>query len=242
MSLQTLKKKSEAVSHNRDHHSTFSINGGSKTLSYIGKTSRNSSVRTPFRGTMPVGFVTNATMSPVMAFPLVKAEIGATSAEAYQRSVRNTKSMISTKYKWVKGTYPSAVTQPTMNLTSSEHTQNVGVIPKFHEKNQREGRCTAQPIPTTDKPSCRPVINQPSSTHNIMQRLTGCSAGTNQTPTTTVGGFSDYINRLRARELVKTGEDKPFPFYMNNHCGTTINYTSAPEWYKNNTLLKCDNQ
>lgn len=241
MSLQTLKKKSDAIAHSRDHGNTFAINGGSKNLSYIGKTMRNSSVRTPFRGTLPVGFVNDSTATPIMAYPLVKAEMGSTTTDAYQRSVRNTKSMIATKYTWIKGQYPNAVTQPSTNLTSAEHTQNVGVIPIFHEKNQREGRCTT--APTTTAPCYKPVTNQPSSTHNIIQRLIDRNAcGTNTHPPAAVSGFSDYMSRLRATELVKTGDDKPFPFYVNNHCGNMITYTTSPEWYKAATLLKCDNE
>jgi hypothetical protein len=201
---------------------------------------RNSSVRTPFRGTRPMNYSNNSTTPPIMAYPPLKAEMGGTTANAYQRSVRNTRSMIATKYTWIKGQYPSAVTQPSTNLTSAEHTRNVGVIPVFHEKNQRDGRCTA--VAPTTPPCCIPVVTHPSSTHNIIQRIIVRNAvGPNMPPTAAVNGFSDYMNRLRATALVKTGDDKPFPFYVNNHCGNMVNYTTAPEWYKNISLLKCSN-
>ena len=244
MSLQILKKKSDATSPTKDNGKLFTINGGPKNLSYIGKNMRNSTVKTPFRGTLPVNYVNNAaTSSTVMVNPLAKAEMGSTTAQAYQRSVGNTKSMIASKYMWIRGQYPNAVSQPCTNITSSEHTRNVGVIPVFHAKNQRDGRCVTQPIPVSSSSACRPVINQPSSTHNIMQRLANCNAvGNNQPTTATVGGFSEYMSRILATELIKKGDDKPFPFYINNHCGTTVTYTSAPDWYKNNTLLKCENE
>ena len=240
MSLQTLKKKSEVMSHSHDHGKIFTINGGPKNLSYIGKTMRNSSVKTPFRGTLPVNYANSTTTTPVMAYPPLKAEMGSTTTNAYQRSVRNTRSMISTKYTWIKGQYPIAATQPNTNLTSAEHTQNVGVTPAFHEKNQRDGRCTT--VAPTTLPCCKPVVNQPSSTHNIIQRIIIHNAGGASLPPAAVNGFSDYMNRLRATALAKTGDDKPFPFYVNSHCRNIINYTAAPEWYKDNSLLKCENE
>ena len=156
-----------------------------------------------------MNYVNNATTSStVMVNPLAKAEMGSTTAQAYQRSVGNTKSMIASKYMWIRGQYPNAVSQPCANITSSEHTRNVGVIPVFHEKNQRDGRCVTQPVPVSSSSACRPVINQPSSTHNIMQRLANCNAvGNNQPPTATVGGFSEYMSRILASELIKKGDD-----------------------------------
>ena len=241
MSLQTLKKKSDAITHSHDHGNMFTINGGPKNLSYIGKTMRNSSVRTPFRGTLPVNYITGSNTPPIMAYPPLKAEMGDTTVNSYQRSVRNTRSMIATKYTWIRGQYPNAVTQPSGNLTSAEHTQNVGGVPVFHEKNQRDGRCTT--VATTNTPCCEPVINQPSSPHNVIQRIIDRNAsGSNMPPSAAVSGFSEYMSRLRATALTKTGDDKPFPFYMNSHCGNMVIYTTAPEWYTASSLLKCGNE
>lgn len=241
MSLQTLKKKTEAIIHPHDNGNTFTINGGPKNLSYIGKTMRNSSIRTPFRGTLPVNHINSTNTTYIMSYPPLKAEIGSSTTNAYQRSVRNTKSMISTKYTWITGQYPNVWVQPSSNLTSAEHAQNVGIASIFIEKNQREGKCTA--VDPLTAHCCIPVTSQQSSTHNIMQRIINRNAiGTNVPPPPEVNGFSDYMSRLRATTLTKTGEDKPFPFYMNNNCGNTVTYTTAPEWYKAGSLVKCDNE
>ena len=234
MSLQTLKKKSDTTAHNYIHTSTFAINGGTRNLSYTGKSMENSSVRTPFRGILPVGYAGGGT-SVVLAYPPLKAEIGATSTP--QRSVRNTKSMIATKYTWITGQYPNAWTQPNTNLTSAEHTQNLKSTSVFLEQNTRDSLGTLTPIsnPVT---CCKPITNRPTSVHNIIQRITEHNAqGTNVPPLAAVNGFSDYMSRLRATTLAQTGEDKPFPFYTNNHCGNTIAYTTSPDWYKNTGLI-----
>ena len=138
MSLQTLKKKSDATSHTYANTKPFTINGGTRNLSYIGKNMRNSTVKTPFRGTLPMGYAGSGS-SIVLAFPQVKAELRNTPSIP-QMSVRNTKSMIATKYTWIKGQYPNAWTQPSTNLTSHEHIQYLMTIPTFIEKNTRIGK------------------------------------------------------------------------------------------------------
>ena len=241
MSLQTLKKKTEAITHPHINGNTFTINGGPKNLSYIGKTMRNSIIRTPFRGTLPVNHINGTNTTYVMSYPPLKAEMGAMTANAYQRSVRNTKSMIATKYTWITGQYPNVWVQPSSNLTSAEHARNIGIGTIFIEKNQREGQCMN--VVSLSDPCCKPVTNHQSSTRNIMQRIIARNAiGTNVLPPAEVDGFSDYMSRLRATALTKTGEDKPFPFYINNHCGNMETYTTAPEWYKAGSLVICDNE
>ena len=244
MSLQTLKIKSDTTAHNYVHTDTFAINGGARNLSYTGKSMRNSTVRTPFRGTLPVGYVIGSETPIIMAYPPLKAEIGVTPVP--QRSVRNTKSMISTKYTWITGQYPNAWTQPTTNLTSAEHTRNIKSIPIFLEQNTRDSLGTLTPIPCfnpiTNQPTSitcdKPLINRPTSTHTILHRITEHNAhGTSIPSPAMLGGFSDYMSRLHATALAKTGADKPFPFYSNNHCRHTIAYTEPPDWYKTTGIL-----
>jgi hypothetical protein len=238
MSLQTLKKKSDATSHTYANIKPFTINGGTRNLSYIGKTMRNSTVKTPFRGTLPMGYAGPGT-SIVLAFPQVRAELRSTPSTP-QMSVRNTKSMIATKYTWIKGQYPHAWTQPNTNLTSHEHTQHLKTIPTFTEKNTKYSisGCigTLDPIPVTTT-CCTSTTTRPTSVRNILQRnATNSARGTNTSPDTTVNGFSEYMDRLRANTMTKSEEDKPFPFYVNSRCGNTI-YTSAPQWYKSAGFL-----
>ena len=234
MSLQTLKKKSDATSHTYANTKPFTINGGTRNLSYIGKTMRNSTVKTPFRGTLPVGYAGSGS-SIVLAFPQVKAELRSTSSTP-QMSVRNTKSMIATKYTWIKGQYPNAWTQPSTNLTSHEHIQYLMTIPAFIEKNTRDSIGTLEPIPVTTT-CCTSTTTRPTSVRNILQRnATNNARGTNTSPAAAVNGFSEYMTRLRATTMAKTEQDKPFPFYVNNQCENTI-YTSAPQWYKSAGIL-----
>jgi len=234
MSLQTLKKKSEATSYTSYANTKpFTINGGPRNLSYIGKSMKNSVVKTPFRGSLPVGY-TGPGSSIVFANPPIKAELGATHTP--QMSVRNTKSMIATKYKWINGQYPNLWVQPTTNLTSHEYTQQLKNIPSFIEKDLRDSIGILELIlDTTD--CCTSTTYRPTSVRNIIKRLTRNNArGTNTSPAAAVNGFSEYLTRLRAITIAKTQEDKPFPFYVNNQCNQTI-YTSPPQWYKSSGIL-----
>ena len=233
MSLQTLKKKSEAITNTYANTNTFTINGGPRNLSYIGKSMKNSVVKTPFRGSLPVGYAGPG--SPIVfANPHIKAELGATHTP--QLSVRNTKSMIATKYKWINGQYPNVWTQPSNNLTSQEYTQYLKSIPTFIEKDTIDSVGTLEPIPDATT-CCTSTTNRPSSVRNIaLRKTTNNARGTNTLPTAAVNGFSEYMTRLRATTIANPGNDKPFPFYANNQCGQTI-YNSPPEWYKNTGAL-----
>jgi len=241
MSLQTLKRKSEATSHKYEHGNKFALNGGPRNLSYVGKSMKNSTVKTPYRGTLPVGFVTGA--KTIMANPPLKAELGAASSDAHQPSVQNTASMIATKYKWIKGgQYPRVWVQPDGCITAEEHTKNIKCVPIFHEQNQREGNCI--PNITTRTTPCCPPDTRPTSFRNIMQKIIDRNAiGTTPLPLEKVIGFSEYVTRLRTNTVVKSGDNKPFPFYINNNsCQSAVVYTSSPDWYKNMTLRNCDNE
>lgn len=240
MSLQTLKRKAEATSHKYEHGRTFSINGGARNLSYVGKSMKNSTVKTPYRGTMPVNYVTGA--NTILANPPLKADIEGNEANVHQPSVKNTASMIANKYKWIKGgQYPRVWVQPHGCITSEEHTLNVKSVPTFHEQNQKKGNC----LPTTTTrttPCCPPVTTHQSSFRNIMQKISDRNEiGTIAPYSAKIDGFSEYITRIRTNTIVKTGDDKPFPFYVNNNsCATNTVYTTAPDWYKDKSLRTCD--
>ena len=179
MSIHILKKKADANSHTNGSTS-FSINGGPRNLSYIGKSARNSSVRTPFRGVTPMGF--NGISSNnviVMASPHIKAKLGQAPINAPQMSVRSTKSMIATKYKWIKGQYPNVWVQPNTNQSSSEHTalasmtifrtslqQGIGCNGEVEQQQQQQVCC--------DKRGNEPLLrNHKTSSHSIINRLIG---------------------------------------------------------------------
>ena len=132
MSLQTLKRKTEAIENAPVNIvNGFYINGGPRTLSYVGRSMKNSSVKTPFRGINPMGFngdtgIASAN-STVFAFPNIKSELNQ-AIDEHQISVKNTRSLIDTKYKWIHGgTTPNVWVQPHNNLESSERTKSLRV-------------------------------------------------------------------------------------------------------------------
>ena len=263
MSLHTLKKKVVAtvLSPSASHDSTsngngsFSLNGGPRNLSYIGKSSRNSSVTTPFRGTIPMGFNGNTGMQNniVVNFPTVKAELGQTAKNHIQPSVQTTKSMIATKYKWIGGQYPNHWVQPTTNLSASERTAMSRMrvsrmrVSRIHTMAASE--CipanTDTPIPLEQPPCCdntslRRLGNNQSSDYTIRKRLVK-STHTTETPLTDT---SDRITRLQAVNIITSGADKPFPYYTNTSCGivgANDNGTLLPsDWYKTVAPVACE--
>ena len=65
--------------------------------------------------------------STVFAFPNIKSELNQ-AIDEHQISVKNTRSLIDTKYKWIHGgTIPNVWVQPHNNLESSERTKSLRV-------------------------------------------------------------------------------------------------------------------
>lgn len=244
MSIHILKKKTDAKSHTSGS-TNFTINGGPRNLSYIGKSTRNSSVRTPFRGVTPMGFNGNRLSNNiVMAFPHIKAELGQTHDNAPQMSVRSTKSMIATKYKWIKGQYPNVWVQPSTNQSSSDRTAvasmailrtDLGCDGEVEQQQQQQQQmCCDKRI--TEYPL---LGNRKTSSQSIINRLIGNNmSGSNIQPSV---GFSDYMTRLQAASVIQSGANKPFPYYVNKvvksgGCAGRGEempiYHVAPEWYK----------
>jgi len=244
MSIHILKKKTDAKSHTNGS-ANFTINGGSRNLSYIGKSMRNSSVRTPFRGVTPRGFNGNSSSNVIiMAFPHIKAELGQAPVNAPQMSVRSTKSMIATKYKWIKGQYPNVWVQPSTNQSSSDRTAvasmailrtDLGCDGEVGQQQQQQ-----QQICCDKRITEYPLLgNRKTSSQSIINRLIGNNmSGSNIQPSV---GFSDYMTRLQAASVIQSGANKPFPYYVNKlvksgGCAGRGEempiYHVAPEWYK----------
>ena len=240
MSIHILKKKTDAKSHTNGS-TNFTINGGPRNLSYIGKSTRNSSVRTPFRGVTPMGFNGNRSSNNiVMAFPHIKAELGQAPVNAPQMSVRSTKSMIATKYKWIKGQYPNVWVQPSTNQSSSDRT-TVASMAILRTDLGCDGEIEQQQQICCDKRITEyPLLgNRKTSSQSIINRLIGNNmSGSNIQPSV---GFSDYMTRLQAASVIQSGANKPFPYYVNKlvksgGCAGRGEempiYHVAPEWYK----------
>ena len=113
----------------------FSINGGHRNISYIGKTYNMSKSGTPYRGTHPIGFggsygkypsatlvgpysgaISNAHNTQSVVQPVLNSKIADTMGTQYvyvKPSVLSTKGMLEKRYKWIhNGQYPNYWVQP----------------------------------------------------------------------------------------------------------------------------------
>ena len=94
----------------------FSINGGRRSNSYIGKDRKFSCNGTPFRGTEPRGCGGSggnyAQPQPVYNAGPAKVDIRGNQHKFVKPSVLSTNGMIATKYRWIRGAYPNVWVQP----------------------------------------------------------------------------------------------------------------------------------
>jgi hypothetical protein len=103
-------------------NSGFSINGGSRNVNYIGKTSVMSAVRTPFRRNLPIGhggrqgkYYTNPDQK-AFAMPI---KTRGTQQAWVKPSTLSTRGMLATKHRWVKsGQYPNFWVKPIVGGTA----------------------------------------------------------------------------------------------------------------------------
>ena len=220
MSLQTLKKKSSvSVSTN----GSFSLNGGPRTLSYIGKTSKNSSIGTPMKGVVPVNS-SGDNKSVIFKFPVLKAALGQT--KNIQTSTKTTNGMIATKYKWIEHSqYPNHWVQPANNPSASDY------ITKKRLQIVQATECSnngpmASSFDLSCSTGCVSVVKRQTSDYSIRRQL----VNNNYVPANRKK--CDYLTRIQSSNIIVKEKDKPFPFYTTNpgQC-SSIPILTAPEWY-----------
>lgn len=227
----------------------FSLNGGHRSIGYVGKSMAMSKNGTPFRGTQPLGngghYGQYATPRPVYNADEVIAQ---GEEWAYVKpSVLSTYGMLSKKYRWIKnGQYPNYWVQP--NYTGMQtDTASQGMY--LHEK--------------TTANMCVTDVNNPTKYIGHIKRggATLCytttarfrsynamAAGGLYTKTLnqplTSSQHTLYIQRPCQNQ---TGVQKPFPYAVNtgtgiavggtrvasvgNACNTSNIYLSPPAWY-----------
>ena len=92
----------------------FSINGGSRSASYIGKESKMSRNGTPFYGQNPIGFGGSCgrypQSEPLFNMSNVKADVNGGQCEFVKQSVLSNKGMLETRFRWIhNGVYPNNI-------------------------------------------------------------------------------------------------------------------------------------
>ena len=128
MSLATFKQKTKRYTNNISGSGSngFSLSGGLRNIGSVGPTNLAKSVtRTRFRGNAPMGnggccgnYVINISNS---------GSCCSNDSSIVKPSVKNTRGMIDTKYKWMSSTYPNWWVQNTSteNYIQSEHIRKV---------------------------------------------------------------------------------------------------------------------
>jgi hypothetical protein len=100
----------------------FSLNGGTRNVGYIGKSSAFSKNGTPFYGVFPIGnggcCGKYPASQPLMNFPNVRGQTQGKQFMYIKPSVLSTKGMLEKKYRWINsGTYPNYWVQPVYGNT-----------------------------------------------------------------------------------------------------------------------------
>lgn len=119
MSLATLKKKSDSTygsSHSKGSQG-FSLNGGIRTNTYIGKTAlREHNPRTLMKGNVVRGH--GGTYGTYNKTAIVSPILGNTTEDSsvVKNTVVNTLGMTAMKYRWVRRPYPFSTVKPNSML------------------------------------------------------------------------------------------------------------------------------
>lgn len=122
MSIVALKRNSRRfivpVSGKEDGKG-FSLAGSHRNIGSVGQTNLAKSVtRTPFRGTAPMGH--GGSLGSYVVNVSNSGSCCSNDTNIVKGSVKNTSGMISTKYKWLNGTYPNWWVQDTSPLKHNQ--------------------------------------------------------------------------------------------------------------------------
>ena len=221
----------------------FSINGGSRSGTYIGKGMSMSKNGTPFRGIYARGsggirgrYPRN---EPTMNANVAKVLIEGEQSIYVKPSVLSTLGMLTKKYKWINGgQYPNSWVQPDDNIPDN-FSQWLYIQKKAAANDCQVNtndpakyignikRCT-----NTGTPASRTTYNNMASNGAYTKEL--------YVPQTS----SQYTLRIQRQCANPLGHQKPFPFAVNNgSAGSkgstnflpppifTPVYLKAPDWY-----------
>ena len=226
----------------------FSINGGTRNVGYIGKSSAFSKNGTPYYGANPIGWGgTNGRYpqsQPVFNFPQVRGTTQGQQFMYIKPSVLSTKGMLKKKYRWIEsGQYPNYWVQPVYgNSNLSDNASQLLYIQTKAAANV----C----VTDTNKPETYVGYKRPGG-------ATGCRTTTARYPSYNImhsqGLYSktlhvpqqssQYTLQVQRKCANPTGPLKPFPFAVNGGSRnskvtpgpppaiSTVNYLTPPSWY-----------
>lgn len=221
MSLQALKLKSGIVNSPHTRTDGFSINGGQRNGTYIGKSMRNSPNGTRYKGIYPINFsqTTGIISNGTMCNQIIELR---GNSPKIQPSVGNTHSMIYSKYKWIKGAvYPNVVVQNTTPIGYNDYNK----IVRFREHCRQQIPDDSY-LPKGGEECCSCEKAFPPSDVQIyrsrIERLKRCNDGIIKPNDPEINSESQYINQLQFKciemidPLLKDKPNAPIPPYTTN--------------------------
>lgn len=241
MSLQTLKLKAMSNATNQANSTLtkeggFSLNSGPRQLNYTGKSMRNSSYKTPFKGSYPVNF--NGNVDQHITYSTGEKTTLRGAEPTMQKPVKNNKAMLASKYKWINGgVYPNVWVQAPQK-TYSEYLSDL--------------HCPCDDISSSSVPpaeacDCKKAFGDMgvNLNHTRIQRLKlENSKIVNIDVKVKPVSQSERIQKIQCDCLSPKCDNKPFPYFTTNpgmqtsgliSCGGASEaqqtYKSAPDWY-----------
>ena len=217
----------------------FSINGGTRNVGYIGKSSAFSKQGTPFTGQFAKGYGgcsgNYSNPQSVMNSPIIRCYTQGSQAEYIKPSVLSSKGMIKKRYKWINGQYPNYWVQP---QSSNDNMANNSSQLVYIQKKAVENDCVID----TNKPeiyigNCINNNNNCNNSNNFINSTRGYTKTLYQPQTS-----SQHTLRIQRQCVNPIGKLKPFPFSVNNNNNSskgsyappaihTIYYNTPPDWY-----------
>lgn len=226
----------------------FSINGGTRNVGYIGKSSAFSKQGTPFYGQFPRGSGgccgTYASPTPVMNSPHVRGDTQGKQYAYIKPSVLSTKGMLEKKYRWINnGQYPNYWVQP---QAANDNMSNNGSQWLYIQTKAAANDCVVD----TNKPELyvgHTIYGGPTGCSNTIAKYTSFNTiSSNIGYTKTLyqpQTSSQHTLRIQRQCANPVGRLKPFPFAANNGSNNTkgiyyappalanVYYDTPPAWY-----------
>jgi len=205
----------------------FSLNGGTRNVGYIGKSSAFSKNGTPFFGVIPIGNGgTNGRYpksEPVMNFPNVRGDTQGKQYLYVKQSVLSTKGMLEKRFMWIKnGQYPNYWVQPVYgnnNLSDNAsqwlYIQNKAAANTCVNDTNKPGIYTGH-FRKGGATGCRTTTAKYNS-YDIM-----ASAGLYSKSLYIPQDSSQHTVQIQRKCANPIGPIKPFPFAVNNGISGTI--------------------
>lgn len=206
MSLQALKLKSNTI-HSNQSEKGFSLSGGARTTSYIGKSMRNSPNGTRYKGIYPVNFsqTTGVISKSTMCNQITELR---GNAPSHQKSVGNNRSMIYSRNKWIHSVHPNNWFQNVKEVSYDDYLKQLRL---------KEDCENGQNIPTQGGEECCECeeafpLSEVDIYYRPIEKLKKCNAGVVKYNDPFSTSYALYNIRLQKKCI----DDDKSPYYRTN--------------------------